>query len=189
MNYFENEKNIRDYIKMAEGYDGAELIKVLRDYLPEHSTVLELGMGPGTDLDILKKTYTVTGSDVSQIFIDLYKQKNPHADLMQLDAVTIDTDRTFDCIYSNKVLSHLTRLELSKSLDRQREMLQTNGLLFHSFWAGRGEEEFHGLLFAYYSKDDLTKLVRDDFDILLMEHYTEMKKNDSIYLLLRQKMN
>lgn len=40
---------------MAEGYDGEELIKILKEYLPEKSTLLELGMGPGKDLDILKK--------------------------------------------------------------------------------------------------------------------------------------
>ena len=33
------------------------------------STLLELGMGPGKDLDLLKKTYSVTGSDSSKIFV------------------------------------------------------------------------------------------------------------------------
>ena len=46
MGFFDTEKGVDEYIKMAEGYDGAELIKILQKYLPEKSTVLELGMGP-----------------------------------------------------------------------------------------------------------------------------------------------
>ena len=57
---------------MAEGYDGAELIKNLQKYLPENSTVLEIGIGSGNDMDILKKSYVVTGSDNSQVFLDKY---------------------------------------------------------------------------------------------------------------------
>ncbi len=37
MTYFEEEKNVEDYIKMAEGYDGRELIEVLKKYLPPGS--------------------------------------------------------------------------------------------------------------------------------------------------------
>ena len=52
MGFFDTENGVDEYIKMAEGYDGTELIKILQELLPEKSTVLELGMGPGKDLDI-----------------------------------------------------------------------------------------------------------------------------------------
>ena len=120
MGFFDTEQGVNEYIKLAEGYDGAELIKILQKVLPEKSTVLELGMGPGKDLDILSKFFKATGSDSSQVFLDRYKQENPEADLLKLDAVTIPTDRTFDCIYSNKVLHHLTRKELKESFQRQK---------------------------------------------------------------------
>jgi hypothetical protein len=54
MGFFDTEKGVEQYIKMAEGYDGAELIKILQKYLPQNSTVLELGIGPGKDMDIPK---------------------------------------------------------------------------------------------------------------------------------------
>jgi len=72
MGYFDSEKTVEEYIEMVEGYDGAELINALKGYLPKGSTLLELGMGPGKDLDILKESYLVTGSDSSQIFVDRY---------------------------------------------------------------------------------------------------------------------
>jgi len=65
MGFFDTEKGVDEYLKMAEGYDGTKLIKILQEFVPEKSTVLELGMDPGKDLDILSKTFTVTGSDYS----------------------------------------------------------------------------------------------------------------------------
>ncbi len=68
MGYFDSEENVDAYIAMADGYDGAELIALFARYLPEGSSVLELGMGPGKDLDLLRPSYRVTGSDTSRVF-------------------------------------------------------------------------------------------------------------------------
>jgi 2-polyprenyl-3-methyl-5-hydroxy-6-metoxy-1,4-benzoquinol methylase len=67
---------------------------------------------------MLAETCKVTGSDLSEVFLKLYWKDHPHADTLLLDAVTINTDRTFDCIYSNKVLHHLSADDLQKSLER-----------------------------------------------------------------------
>ena len=67
MGHFDERKNVETYIEMAAGYDGRKLIAILRQHLPAGSTVLELGMGPGVDLDLLAETYTVAGSDSSYV--------------------------------------------------------------------------------------------------------------------------
>ncbi|KAF6247129.1 methyltransferase [Nitrosopumilus sp. b3] len=187
MGFFDTEKGVNEYIKMAEGFDGTELIKILQKFLPLKSTVLELGMGPGKDLDILNESYLVTGSDYSQIFIDKYRRQKPDADLLKLDAITIPTDRTFDCIYSNKVLHHLTREDLKKSFQRQKKVLNPNGIGFHSFWRGDEDENYDGLLFTKYQIEELKKVAENDFEILAIEIYTEMEKDDSIYLMVKNK--
>jgi len=187
MGFFDSEKGVNEYLKMAEGYDGAELINVLENFLPKGSTLLELGMGPGKDMDILQENYAVTGSDNSTIFLEKYKRKNPDADLLFLDAVTLKTDRKFDGIYSNKVLHHLTTDELKTSLKKQKEILNPGGILFHSFWKGDKTEKMEGLLFVYYEKEFLKKLFEPDFEILALEGYTELEKDDSIYAVLRRK--
>jgi len=186
MGFFDTEKGVDEYLKMAEGYDETKLIKILQEFVPEKSTVLELGMGPGKDLDILSKTFTVTGSDYSQVFLDRYKKQNPNANLLKLDAVTIPSDRTFDCIYSNKVLHHVTREDLKKSFQRQKEILNPNGIAFHSFWRGDKDENYDGLLFTKYQIDGLKEIIGDNFDILSMSIYTEMEKDDSIYVVLKK---
>jgi cyclopropane fatty-acyl-phospholipid synthase-like methyltransferase len=83
MGFFDIEENVNEYIELAEGFDGAILINELKNHLPQGSSVLELGMGPGKDLDLLSKQYTVTGSDSSNVFINLYRKKNEQADLEQ----------------------------------------------------------------------------------------------------------
>jgi len=187
MGFFDTEKGIDEYVKMAEGFDGAELIKTLQKFVPEKFSVLELGMGPGKDLNILSKIYAVTGSDNSQIFLDRYKKQNPDADLLKLDAVTLSTDRTFDCIYSNKVLHHLTTGNMKTSLKKQKEILNPNGILFHSFWRGNKTETMEGLLFVYYELEILKSIFESDFKILELKIYTEDQKDDSIYAVLRKK--
>ncbi len=187
MGWYDSKKNVNEYIKIAEGYDGKALIDILKKFLPKGSTILELVMGPGKDLNLLKKYYTVSGSDISKIFLDLYRKNNRPVDLLLLDAITIKTDRKFDCIYSNKVLYHLSKTELKESLIRQNIVLKKNGILFHSFWKGSKEEEKLGLKFVYYTKKELTKMTGNTFEILQINEYGEIEDNDSIYLILKKK--
>lgn len=185
MGYFDDRKRAEEYIEMVEGYDGRELIEVVKEYLPEGASLLELGMGPGTDLDLLRQTYRVTGSDSAQSFLDIYQERNEEADLLLLDATILDTDRSFDGIYSNKVLVHLSEDELRQSFLRQEVVLNPQGILFHTFWYGDREEFFHGLRFRYYTEEMLLRIVESRFEVLAMERYTEMEEDDSIYLVLR----
>lgn len=184
MGYFDNKKNVEDYIAMADGYDGRELIARLREHVPEKATVLELGMGPGVDLDILADTFTATGSDFSRLFLDRYREKHGNPDLLLLDAVTIQTDRKFDAIYSNKVLHHLTEEELRLSLARQKQVLNPGGCALHSFWRGAEKSEMDGLQFNYYGDKEISKILEEHFKILDLQHYRELADDDSLYALL-----
>ena len=187
MGYFDNAKNVKEYMDMADGYDGRELIEVLKSYLPKDSSVLELGMGPGKDLDILGKIFKVTGSDYSPVFLDLYRRRRKNVDLLLLDAVQMNTKRKFDCIYSNKVLHHLTKTELKKSFVNQKKNLKRKGLLFHSFWYGNTVEIYKGIRFTYYTETELVKMFSKDIELLEFKRYKELKKDDSMYVVLRKK--
>ncbi|MBX3053580.1 MAG: class I SAM-dependent methyltransferase [Caldilineaceae bacterium] len=186
MNFYEDPEQAEAYVQMAVGYDGRELIARLRQHLPDGATVLELGIGPGVDLDLLAVHFRATGSDRSAYFVERYRQQNPAADLLILDAVTLETDRRFDAIYSNKVLHHLTRQELRLSLARQAQLLNPGGLALHSFWAGDGEEEMMGMRFVYYTPETLAEQVGGEWTILESTFYVEMEENDSLLLLLRR---
>ena len=186
MGFYDDEDNVETYVKMAEGYDGRELVAALRQLLPPGATVLELGMGPGKDLALLAETFTATGSDRSEIFLRRYRRDHPDADVLLLDAVTLETERCFDAIFSNKVLHHLSVDELRKSLHRQAARLNADGLLLHSFWYGEGTEEHHGLRFTYHTAESLTAVLGSVFEEVACVRYTEIDEGDSLYLLLRR---
>ncbi len=82
MGFYDSEEGVEEYIRMAEGYDGGELIERLSLYLEERSSVLEIGMGPGVDLKLLNRHYRATGSDNSEVFIRRYLKENPEADVL-----------------------------------------------------------------------------------------------------------
>ena len=187
MGFFDTEEGVNEYFEMAKGHDGRELIEKLSEHLPSGSTVLELGMGPGHDLEILAERYRVTGSDSSSLFLDRYREKDPEADLMLLDAVTLETDRTFDCVYSNKVLQHLQREDLVESVPRQAALVEAGGLLAHSVWHGDKVEDFSGLHFQFYMESEIGGIFGELFDVVLMERYEEMEPGDSIFFVARKK--
>ena len=187
MGYYDSPEKVEEYINMAEGYDGRALVDLLSRHLPDGATVLELGMGPGKDLKLLSRHYRVTGSDNSTAFLDRYRRQNPAADLVLLDAVAMTIERRFDGIYSNKVLHLLTRQQLKESLQRQAHVLNSQGLLLHSFWYGDQEETFSGLRFVYYTLDSLNSIIGDEYEIVEAERYTEIAENDSLYIVLKKK--
>jgi len=186
MGYYNDPKNVEDYIDMAAGYDGQELVAALTIYLPAGAELLELGMGPGVDLDLLSQHYQVTGSDNSQVFLDRYREVNEVADLLLLDAETIQTSRRFAGIYSNKVLHHLSQEQLEASFLRQHAILLPQGIALHSFWLGDEEEFTHGLRFQYYPEDLLLSMVAPHFTILESIRYAEFEADDSLYLILKK---
>ena len=187
MGFFHLEKNIENYIQMAEGYDRRELIAELTKNLARNSTVLEIGMGPGTDLDLLEDYFQVTGSDYSEIFINRYKKKHPNAKLVVLDAITLETDCIYQGLYSNKVLIHLTRDELKKSIKRQAKILEPNGIICHSFWHGNKEENYDGLISIYYTVEQLENIFQEFFSIIKIEKYKEMEPEDSLFIIAKKK--
>jgi len=187
MGYFDKIENVQEYMKMAEGFDGRELIEILKMHFNKDNSVLEIGIGPGKDLDILNESFKATGSDNSNVFLDLYREKNPDSDLILLDAITLKTKRKFDCLYSNKVLHHLTKEELQQSFQRQKNIISDGGILFHTFWYGDKEEEFNGLRFVYYNEDTIQRVIGNSFEIIEFARYTEMEKDDSFYIILKNK--
>jgi cyclopropane fatty-acyl-phospholipid synthase-like methyltransferase len=185
--YYKTKESVEEYIELAKGSNGAELIEKLMQVLPAHSSLLEIGSGPGSDWEILSQTYHVVGSDNSKVFLGHLNTKFPKGEFICLDAVTLNTNKTFDGIYSNKVLHHLTDNELLGSFKRQCEILNTNGVVCHSFWKGDGSEVFNGLYVNYHNEKGLEGFFANYFDILSMTVYKEFEDGDSILVLGRKK--
>ena len=186
-NYYENEDNVENYTKFTPTHDGAQLVDALRENVEPQSSVLGLGIGPGKDFKRLKEYFNVTGSDYSKLFLERYRKTDPTADLLHLDARTLETERVFDAIFSNKALIHLSPEELQRSFDRQHDVLNDNGVIMHSFWYGEGENVFNGLKLVYHNEKDLTAMLKDKFTVIALHKHAKQAENDSIYVVARKK--
>lgn len=186
-NFYNNKVSVQEYIKMAEGFNGQNLINNFKKYLAPNSKVLEIGSGPGSDWEILNNTFDVTGSDNSQEFLGHLNQEYPNGKFLKLDATTLDLKGITDGIYSNKVLHHLTDPDLKKSIKRQWEILSEGGIICHSFWKGTGSEIFKGLFVNYHLQNDIIDLFSEHFEILKIELYAEFEKDDSLLLIGKKK--
>lgn len=185
--YYKTQESVEEYIRLADGYNGQQLIEKLKLVLPEASSVLEIGSGPGTDWKILSESYDVAGSDYSPVFLNHLIGGIPGGEFLELDAITLITDRKFDGIYSNKVLHHLKDDELAASIKRQHEILLPHGIICHSFWKGEGSEIFKGLYVNYHNERELKEFHKEHFDILSIESYREFEDGDSLLLIAKRK--
>lgn len=181
--FYQTEETVQQYLELADGYDGALVVDKLYRHLSSQSNLLELGSGPGKDLALLKPLYNVTGSDFSPLFLSKIAKEQPEIPLLELNAVDIQTDLRFHCIYSNKVLHHLSKDELKQSVANQLKRLEPGGLVCHSFWKGEGEEFHSGLRFQKYTAPEIIKMFAPEFEVIEMVTYTEMEKDDSILFI------
>lgn len=185
--YYHTQESVAEYIQMARDVNGGELIDKFKPFLLPTASLLELGSGPGTDWRILSKDYVVTGSDNSSEFLRHLKSANPDGHFLELDAITLNTTNKFDGIYSNKVLHHLKDEELHQSIARQAEILNSQGLICHSFWKGEGSEIFKGMFVNYHSEKSINDFFGHHFELLLTETYTEFEEGDSLLMIARRK--
>jgi SAM-dependent methyltransferase len=187
MTLFSTRKSVDEYIQMADGYDGIEIVKVLNRYLGAGSSVLEIGMGPGKDLIFLQENYKVTGSDNSQAFLDFYLENNEGADVFKMDAIEMNTDRKFDCIYSNKVIHFFEPDEIRRSFINQSKVLNSCGLICHTLWYGDKQIEVKGMKFYYYTKETILQYLPQEFDLIHAEVCKEMDDEDSLLIICKLK--
>lgn len=184
--YYKTKESVEEYIRLAEGHSGTDLIDQLKGFLAAGSTLLEIGSGPGTDWEILSKDYQVVGSDNSNEFIQRLQSKYPTGKFLELDASSLAVNEVFDGIYSNKVLHHLTDEELRASIERQHTILKPGGIICHSFWEGEGTEVFKGLFVNYQSEATIRQFLEPLFEILVMSPYPEFEDGDSLLVIGRK---
>ena len=186
--FYSTKEKVAAYIQAAKDVNSAGLIVKLKDHLPVNASLLELGSGPGTDWKLLSETYQVTGSDFSEEFVKHLKLVNPKGQFLKIDASHIQAPSKFDGIYSNKVLHHLTDVQLEQSILSQYETLHNAGILCHSFWKGTGTEDFNGMFVNYHNEENLRAQFSKQFDILLLESYQEFDEGDSLLLIAKKNL-
>jgi len=185
--YYHTKASVDEYIKQARGHNGRYAIMKLRKYLPDGSSLLELGSGPGTDWQILQQYYKITGSDNSAEFLKYLRANFEEGEFLLLDASSLNIPSRFDAIYSNKVLHHLEDKSLEASIQRQWKHLNPGGVVCHTFWNGEDSEIYNDLFVNYHTESGIRILFGNYFDPLAIRFYKEFEKGDSILYIGKKK--
>lgn len=163
------------------------VLDVFRERIRPSAKVLEIGSGPGKDYRILSKKYDIDGSDYSDSFLRYLHKKFKGDHFYKLNALTMEIDKKYDVIFSNKVLQHFKPEELRISLLNQYDVLNEGGYLFHAIWKGdTGAAKDKALPDVAYSRRDFEEMKGD----LIIEDYIEYKEfndEDSFIIILRKK--
>lgn len=154
--------------------DSADIHAVLKRHLPCGSSILELGSGLGPDLPELAARYRVTASDLCPIMTHHLRTRHAPTPSLQLDARTIHTLGQFNGIFSNKVMQHLNSKEMDRSMRRQRQVAQPEGIVAHTFWANNAS-----------GRAEIIRMVSNHFEILEMMQYGAFMQYDSMLIVAR----
>lgn len=187
MGFYDDTTNVKEYLKMCEGYDGQALYTELAKYLKEGSSLLELGCGGGADAVSLNKRYNYTGSDLSDAFLEVCHKEYSDINFIKMDVLKLSLDKHYDAVFSNKVLHHLNHEELKTTLKQQVKLLSDDGIIAHSFWLGDEDKEMFDMLFTYYKKEVLLEIISEHFNVLSTYLYKEFQADDSLFIIAKVK--
>jgi SAM-dependent methyltransferase len=98
--------------------------------VPDGGTLLHLGSGGGSVDYHLKRSYRVTGVDISSEMIARARQLNPEVEYVQGDIRSVRLDRTFDAVLVHDAISYMTSVgELQAVYRTAAEHLEMNGVM------------------------------------------------------------
>ncbi len=179
---FNDKDFVEFYINMVKDYDNTFIVEHFKKEIPLNNKVLELGCGIGLDYCTLKDFYNYQASDYSDVFLEKLKEKYDD-NFIKINALTIDINETFDCIFSNKVLQVFNDKDMRKSFTRQNEILNESGMIFHCMWFGKNDFDEAN----YVTEETLKNILDGLFDYKLIK-YSEIEENDSV-IVIGKKIN
>lgn len=127
---------------------------------PDNANVIEIGCGDGRDAkEIIKKTHSYIGFDISEELIKLAKKHVPTAEFVVADAVTFEYPEDLDIVFTFASLLHLNKEEVKMVFTKVNKALKPGGIFYISLkWSPRYrktvKEDEHGkrLFYLYNAK-------------------------------------
>ncbi len=178
--------HLQEEDEIEEHYN-TRMVNLVDEYLLDRSAILELGSRTAADLLKLSKNYEVTGSDSSKTVINRIQEAHPDLEVKKLDLHALAIKGTYDCIYSDKVLSELSKEELIHALNNQVEHLYEDGIILMSLHYGEGQAEIDGKVINCYTETTIGQLIPDSLRIVLIDSYSQDSRKDSLVVILKKR--
>jgi len=96
-----------EYVEEVETFRA----RLRRHDVPEGGALLHLGSGGGSIDYHLKRSYRVTGVDISEQMIEQARRLNPEVEYVRGDIRTVRLARTFDAVLVHDAISYMTSVE------------------------------------------------------------------------------
>jgi SAM-dependent methyltransferase len=164
----------QDFWEGTRGHDVSQNIAALLRHIEGKPpfTILDLGCGPGRDLQVLAGLgHVAVGLDGAQRFAQMARE-NSGCEVWLQDLLALELPPAhFDGVYANAVLFHVPSQELPRVLVELCAALKPGGVLFSSNPRGNNEEGWNrGRYGAYHDLESWRRyMTRAGFTEL--EHY------------------
>lgn len=165
------------------------LLNVRKDF----DVIVELGSGTGllseliSENFIFKKYYANDLVGKSKIYISKFI---PDAQFILGNAVKIKIPEKSDLVISNAMFQWFNNLKTVTDL--YKSVLNNDGLLAFSTFGPKNFVELKhlsGLTLNYYSKDEIIKILKPDFEILYLDEYCQVVNFENPLALLAHMKN
>lgn len=161
------ESHIEEYINgtpQEVSGDVKNWINRTLDGLSIETRILEFGSAFGRDADYIEDLgYTVQRTDATVGFVEYLTKRGHEAEVLNIITDPLPGD-SYDLIFADAVLLHLTTSELEAVVRKVRTALIDGGRFSFSLKSGIGEEWSDAKLgvpryFRYWQQDDITEVL------------------------------
>ena len=159
IDYYNN--NAKDYFDFTVNVDMSDHYGKFLKYLPDNTYILDVGCGSGRDSKYFKSQgYKVKAIDGSEKLCELASEYLGE-EVENRRFIDIDYVDLFDGIWANASLLHSDRNVIASVIEKLRNALKENGIIFASFKYGDSDRVQGERYYNDQNEESLKELFRD----------------------------
>ena len=150
--------NAKEFFENTVNVDMSPHYKEFLKMIPKNGNILDAGCGSGRDTFMFKSFgYNVTALDGSEEMCKLAREYTG-TEVLCLQFQEIEFEPIFDGIWALASLLHVPSNEIKNILNRLKNSLKPNGVIYASFKYGDFEGERNGRFFNDFTEDTVREL-------------------------------
>lgn len=154
MDYYNT--NANEYFALTMNSDMSQSRQRFLSYLPSGARILDAGCGSGRDAKSFKEQgYMITALDGSVAMCQV-AEKFIGQPVLHMDFEQIEFEEEFQGIWACASLLHVPKADMERILNKLRQALVPDGVIYASFKYGEGERTVDGRFFNYYDDNSLS---------------------------------
>ncbi len=154
MDYYNT--NANEYSALTMNSDMSQSRQRFLSYLPSGARILDAGCGSGRDAKaFMEHGYMVTALDGSVAMCQV-AEKFIGQPVLHMDFEQIEFEEEFQGIWACASLLHVPKADMERILNKLRQALVPDGVIYASFKYGEGERTVDGRFFNYYDDNSLS---------------------------------